>query len=105
MVYGAAQSGISCVWTDVAPVYSAQLNSLGNVLNAMAGMLGPIVVAHTLQALPGLPGWRFVFLLTFLLCVSFTTVWFVYIRTEIVPVLNTPTPLESESKQLRVAGI
>lgn len=91
-------SGISCVWTDIAPIYSSQLNSIGNTVAASAGIFGPIVVAHLVQAWPGVMGWRLVFLLTFALCVSFTAVWFRFIKAEIVPALNTPASLGENSK-------
>jgi MFS family permease len=86
------------VWTDIAPAYSSQLNSIGNTVSASAGIVGPIVVAHLVQAAPGVVGWRMVFLLTFLLCASFTAVWYRYIRAEVVPALNAPVALESDVK-------
>lgn len=29
MCFGANQSGLGCVWTDIAPNYSSSLNSIG----------------------------------------------------------------------------
>lgn len=72
-------------------MYSSQLNSIGNTISASAGILGPIVVAHLTSAWPGVDGWRAAFALTFAMCVSFTVVWFAYIKAEVVPALNTPT--------------
>jgi hypothetical protein len=60
---------------------------LGEPVEAVADLA---LVAQLVQAWPGITGWRVVFLLTFAMCVSFTAVWFRFIKAEIVPALNTP---------------
>lgn len=42
---GAAQSGLGCAYSDVSPTYSSALNSVGNTVGALAGIVGPIVVS------------------------------------------------------------
>lgn len=86
--------GICCVWSDIAPLYSSQLNSIGNTFAAAAGIMGPIFVSFVIATWPGVTGWRIVFMSTFIMCMSFTAVWFRFIRPgEVVPALNTPIAL------------
>ena len=42
---GAVSCGFCCSFTDVAPRFSALLNTIANTCGALAGMLGPILVA------------------------------------------------------------
>lgn len=153
MFYAAAQAGLGCIWTDVAPMYSSTINSLGklpasdthsvlssapicltlemevsvtiiptvlalymtlvsdvltfyacyvsciqtgNTVGAIAGIVGPIVVSAFVTAWPGSAGWRAAFILTFGMSAFAFLVWYVYIKAEIVPALNTPAPLPEE---------
>lgn len=144
MCFGANQSGLGCVWTDIAPNYSSSLNSIGkpcvlywllvamcimgerylrsygwygqfkllqmvywwppwqcfpnlfytgNTIGAVAGILGPIIVAACTDTWPNDGyGWRVAFFITFALsCVSLI-LWFRNVKAEIVPVLNSPLP-------------
>lgn len=93
MLFGAAQAGIGCIWTDVTPLYSSQLNAIGNTVSAIAGVAGPIVVSALITAWPGVWGWRAAFLLTFLMSGCFTVLWVYVIKAEVVPALNTPATL------------
>ena len=59
-------------------------------MGALAGILGPIIVALFTDHYPGIIGWRAVFCLTFLLnCISLI-LWFLFIKADIIPELNTP---------------
>lgn len=59
-------------------------------MGALAGILGPIIVALYTDYYPGVNGWRAVFILTFFLnCISLI-LWFMFIKAEIIPELNTP---------------
>lgn len=92
-MFGAAQAGIGCIWTDVSPLYSSQINAIGNTVSAIAGVAGPIVVSALVTTWPGVWGWRAAFLLTFGLSALFTALWFHYIKAEVVVALNTPATL------------
>jgi len=61
-----------------------------NTLSAFSGVMGPVVVSFLVTTWPGVLGWRIAFILTFYMCIVFTTVWYYYIKAEIVPALNTP---------------
>jgi MFS family permease len=91
VAFAASASGIACAYTDISPVYSSLLNSIGNTASAVAGILGPILVSYTTRTWPGVLGWRIAFLLTLLLSCLSTLVWWKYVRAEVVPVLNTPS--------------
>lgn len=79
------------MFTDIAPVFSTVLNTVVNTMGALAGILGPIVVAFLTEQFPGVDGWRAAFFVTFLLNCFSLVLWFLYVRAEIVPELNTPT--------------
>ena len=61
-----------------------------NTLAAFSGVMGPVVVSFLVTTWPGVLGWRIAFILTFYMCIVFTTIWYYYIKAEIVPALNTP---------------
>eukprot|EP00601_Ochromonadales_sp_CCMP2298_P008990 CAMPEP_0173197612 /NCGR_PEP_ID=MMETSP1141-20130122/16258_1 /TAXON_ID=483371 /ORGANISM="non described non described, Strain CCMP2298" /LENGTH=548 /DNA_ID=CAMNT_0014122373 /DNA_START=228 /DNA_END=1874 /DNA_ORIENTATION=+ len=96
--FGAAQAGLGCSWTDIAPLYSSSLNSLGNTVGAVAGILGPLIVAACTEAFPGKAGWRVAFFLTFALSCTVIGVWLRVIRAQIVPALNTPMALPGDRR-------
>jgi MFS family permease len=91
--FGSNQSGLGCVWTDIAPNYSSSLNSLGNTFGSVAGILGPIVVAACTSTWPGVAGWRVAFLITFLLSCVTLALWFHFVKAELIDEINSPTPL------------
>jgi MFS family permease len=62
----------------------------------VAGIVGPIVVSGFVVAWPGSWGWRAAFLLTFGMSTVAFSVWYTYIKAEIVPALNTPMRLEGD---------
>lgn len=67
---------------------------IGNTIGAVAGILGPIVVAACTDAWPARgEGWRVAFFITFALSCVTLTLWFLSIKAEIVPVLNSPRRL------------
>lgn len=90
--FGAAQCGIGCAYTDVAPFFSSPLNSLGNTIGAVAGICGPIVVASFITQFEGAWGWRLAFFLTGVFSLISLTLWAIFMRHTIVPELNTPLP-------------
>ena len=63
----------------------------------MAGIVGPIVVSAFVSAFPGVWGWRLAFLLTGGMCTVAMTVWYRCIKSEIVPELNTPAALNTDT--------
>lgn len=44
-MFGAIACGFNCSFTDVAPRYSSLLNTIANTCGAVAGMMGPLLVA------------------------------------------------------------
>ena len=60
---GIATSGFSCSFLDIAPNYSALLNSIANTIGAMAGIVGPICVGIFTSKYEGN-----IILLAFMLC-------------------------------------
>ena len=91
--YGATQSGLACAFLDISPNYSCSLNSLANLIGAIAGVLAPLIVS-TLVASMGSTGWVVAFMLTFIQCVIAVILWYKYQTSDIVPVLNSPRPLK-----------
>jgi MFS family permease len=91
MMLGASQVGLNCAYSDVAPNYSSALNSIGNTIGAIAGIVGPIVVAEFTTKFEGSWGWRLAFFLTGLMAVLSLIPWSLYMQFEPVPALNLPT--------------
>ena len=89
--FGSNQSGLGCVWTDIAPNYSSSLNSLGNTMGSVAGILGPIIVSACIETWPGVAGWRAEFFITFSLSCASLLLWFRFVKAEIISVLNSPS--------------
>lgn len=73
------------------------MNSIGNTVSAIAGILGPIIVASLTTNIGDDSdnpwGWRVAFLLTLFICIIVSTVWYIMIKAEIVNELNTPSPI------------
>ena len=63
---------------------------VGNTAGALAGILGPIIVSAFLTTWPGREGWQAAFWLTFAFSGAAMIVWMLFIKAEIVPVLNNP---------------
>lgn len=57
---------------------------------------GPILVAQFTQLIPGLWGWRWVFIMTDVMCIIALVFWYCFQTSDIVPVLNNPTPSGEE---------
>jgi MFS family permease len=89
---GAAQSGIYCSYSDVAPNFSSALNSVGNSIGAVAGIVGPLVVAAFTDSYEGVWGWRMFFFVTNIFVILSLISWSIYQTSVPVPELNTPTP-------------
>jgi MFS family permease len=87
---GANNSGIACGYLDIAPRFSGNYNSVGNMLSAIAGILGPMVVAALLQAYGPDMGWSFSFLLTAGLSIIALGFWVVFQSSDINHKLNNP---------------
>lgn len=92
--YGATQSGLSCAFLDVSPNYSCSLNSLANMVGAIAGIVSPLVVSQFTSGywIPVEWGWSAVFALTAAQCVVAIYFWCGTDVSEIVPELNSPRP-------------
>jgi MFS family permease len=83
-------SGLGCAYSDVAPNYSSALNSVGNTIGSIAGIVGPIVVSEFTTAYEGSWGWRLAFFLTFFQAAVALVFWVIYQTSEPVPELNLP---------------
>lgn len=90
MLLGAAQAGLGCAFSDVAPNYSSALNSVGNTIGACAGIVGPLVVAQFTTSFEGSWGWRLSFFVTGFLAAISLFFWSIYQTSEPVPALNLP---------------
>lgn len=92
-LYGATQSGLACAFLDVTPNYSCSLNSLANLIGAIAGISAPLVVSVMVSAFGG-AGWVLSFLLTLGQCVIALFFWYKYQTSDIVACINSPRPLK-----------
>lgn len=92
---GLSQCGLACAYLDVAPRFSSSLNTVGNTIGAIAGIVGPIVVSYCLEEWPGMMGWRVVFIITACMCAIAMFFWALFQTSDIVPELNTPLPKSS----------
>lgn len=90
---GSVQSGLSCAYSDVSPNYSSVLNSVGNMMSATAGIVGPLLTAALLDTYPGILGWRLLFLITLGMAGISLTLWSIWQTSEVVPALNKPVKL------------
>ena len=88
---GAVQSGLNCAYSDVAPNYSSALNTVGNCVGAVAGIVGPLVISALLESYPGIWAWRIAFFLSLGQGFLGTALWFKYQTSKPVPELNSPT--------------
>jgi MFS family permease len=88
--FGAGASGLNCAFLDISPRFSSTINTIGNTVGAIAGLLGPILVSGLTTAIEGKWGWRLVFILTAGLGVISIIVWSIFQTSDIIPVLNTP---------------
>jgi MFS transporter, ACS family, solute carrier family 17 (sodium-dependent inorganic phosphate cotransporter), other len=98
LMFAAGQSGLGCAYSDVAPNYSSTLNSIGNTIGAIAGIVGPIAVAAFIETYPGTTGWRAAFFLTAGMAVFALIFWSIYQTSLPVPALNLPTPRKIEQQ-------
>lgn len=89
---GACQSGIACAYLDVSPNFSSVLNTVGNTFAAIAGIVGPLVVSLFISSYKGMLGWRYVFILTFIMSAISLILWAIFQTSDIVSILNTPLP-------------
>lgn len=88
--FGAGASGLNCAFLDISPRFSSTINTIGNTVGAIAGLLGPIIVSALTTAIEGKWGWRLVFILTAGLGVVSVIVWSIFQTSDIIPALNTP---------------
>jgi MFS family permease len=87
---GAANAGILCAYSDVAPNFSSALNSIGNTIGAVAGIVGPILIAMLTTSMDAVWGWRLSFFITGILAFISLVLWSIYQTSEPVPALNLP---------------
>ncbi len=73
-------------------LHLSALNSVGNTIGAIAGTIGPIVVAALTEAYPGVWGWRYAFFLTGAMALSAIVLWNAYQTSAPVPAFNTLAP-------------
>lgn len=85
---GVILSGYNCAFLDITPNHSAMLNTVGNTIGSIAGIVGPITVGLLTPAYPGRLGWRLVFLLTFLQCIIAVVLWYFYQVSEVMPEID-----------------
>lgn len=87
---GASQSGLGCAFLDLSPYYSARYTTVGNAVSAVGGIVSPLAVSALLDAFPGSEGWRIVFILTAAMSVLSIVLWYMFQKSEIIDVLDTP---------------
>lgn len=87
---GAVQSGLSCAYSDVSPTYSSVLNSIGNMVSAIAGIVAPLLTAGILEDYPGIDGWRILFFLILGMSGVSLLLWSIWQTAETIPFLNNP---------------
>lgn len=88
---GACQSGLSCCYLDLCPNFSPLLNTIGNTLSALAGILGPLVVSAILDATKSKSddlGWQLVFSTCAVLSTVSLLLWFVYQTSTVDEAMN-----------------
>jgi len=95
---GASNSGVSCAYLDIAPIFSPLYNAIGNTTSSIAGIAGPIIVSWFLDEHPGSDGWRGCFILCGVFGFVSIVLWLVFQTSDIQPKLNTPLPIQ-QSKQ------
>ncbi len=101
--FGAIQSGLSCVYMDVAPNFSSEINTVGNLLGAIAGTMGPITVSLLVGAF-GSAGWRITFYITAGISAIALAAWAKYQTSDIIPELNTPHATSIHKKPVATSG-
>lgn len=89
---GAAQIGLMCAYSDCAPNFSSAFNSIGNTIGAIAGIVGPLIVAELTSDFPNPWGWRLTFFVTGFLALISLIPWTLYMKFEPIPELNNPRP-------------
>ena len=88
--FGAGASGLNCAFLDISPRFSSTINTIGNTVGAISGLLAPIIVSALITAIEGKWGWRLVFMFTAGLGVVSIIIWAIFQTSDIIPVLNTP---------------
>ena len=96
-VQGSAQSGVGCAYLDVSPRFSSALNTLGNTVGAIAGILGPIIVSAFTEEYGFVWGFRYTFILSASMCTMCLLLWHRYQTSNIIALLNTPLPIDRGS--------
>jgi MFS family permease len=96
-LFGAIQSGISCTFLDISPSFSSEINTIGNTVSAIAGVLGPIIIAELIAAFDGRTGWMITFYITLGMSVFALVLWKIYMKAEVIPEINTPKPAEADA--------
>jgi MFS family permease len=86
--FGAIQSGISCTFLDVSPSFSSEINTIGNTVSAIAGILGPIIISELIVAFDGPTGWMITFYITLGISVFALVLWKLYMKAEVIPEIN-----------------
>jgi MFS family permease len=87
---GASSTGLGCAFSDVAPNYSSALNTVGNTIGAVAGIIGPLIISALVEQYEGSWGWRYAFFLTAGQVAIALAMWYKYQTSQPVPALNEP---------------
>merc|ERR1711871_581163 len=93
---GAVQSGLGCSFLEIAPNFSALLNTVANMFAAFGGVLSPVFVAFMVSWLGGDQGWRMVFWYTVIQSALVVILWVKFFQSEVIPELNEPVPMISQ---------
>jgi len=89
--FGFVVSGLACVFLEVSPNFSSTINTVANMVGAIAGFVGPLTVSLFLLIFESSElAWRMVFFLTSLFAVLSLLHWHIYQTSEVVPALNNP---------------
>jgi MFS family permease len=93
---GFQTSGVAVSFLDLLPRFSPLMNTLGNTLGALAGIIGPVVASELIVSMPGTTGWDWLFLITMAQCAVGIVLWYLFAKTEVDELLNTPIANEAE---------
>lgn len=75
---------------DISPNYSSILNTVGNIIGAVAGLAGPLVVSALLSSMGDDAAWQIVFFITGIQSVIGLIVFWFFQSPTVVDVLNQP---------------
>lgn len=89
--FGFVVSGVNCAFLEVSPNFSSTINTVANMVGAIAGFVGPMIVSLCLLIFESSElAWRMVFFITSVFALLSLLHWHIYQTSEVVPALNNP---------------